>query len=674
MKKVICGFLAVAAITGVVGLIGVLDLNKVSTADKLMYTDYTAPIADMNELTQQFFRIRVSLRDCIFAETGSEMQKAISDMKAQKEAIDSFVSKMTWKNDEEKNSIADLQNKMKAYYAVTDPVVALATANKDKEAITILRSDKMKETAGEAEGALEKVLALYIEQAKKISADNGTMARNSSIILICLVIASVLLAIGLGYMIAVAISVPLKKGVELAHDIALGDLSSRMDLDRKDEVGQLAAALNNMADNLQSTAKVAEKIGKGDLSVEVKLLSDKDILGKSLTDMLAAIKDMSGSVMMLSEAAVKGELGKRADAGKFHGGYADIIKGLNDTLDAVVGPLNVAAEYVDRISKGDLPEKITQDYNGDFNKLKDNLNTMVQNLTHFAGEVQAAAEQVAAGSEQSNSGAQSMSAGATEQAANIEEISSSVEEMSSAVSQNADNAKQTSKIAEKAALDAEQGGKAVEKAVTAMKNIAEKIGIIEEIARQTNMLALNAAIEAARAGEHGKGFAVVASEVRKLAERSQMAAKEIGGLSSSSVQVAEDAGRLLSDIVPGIKKTAELVQEISASSIEQDSGLKGVNLAIQQLDQVIQSNASVAEELAATSEELTGQAENLKETASFFKIAGGGQNNYAKNAPASQAKIRQISKPHAPKTANLKKVVGGASIDLSSGENEFETY
>jgi len=200
-----------------------------------------------------------------------------------------------------------------------------------------------------------------------------------------------------------------------------------------------------------------------------------------------------------------------------------------------------------------------------------------------------------------------------------------MEQMGSNINQNADNALQTDKIAIKAAADAGETGKAVTEAVDAMTEIASRISIIEEIARQTNLLALNAAIEAARAGEHGKGFAVVASEVRKLAERSQKAAGEIGELSSSSVSTAQQAGEMLGKLVPDIKKTAELVQEINAASNEQKSGAEQINKAIMQLDTVIQQNASASEEMASTSEELSGQAEQLQSTIEFFRVDGDGK-------------------------------------------------
>ncbi len=282
----------------------------------------------------------------------------------------------------------------------------------------------------------------------------------------------------------------------------------------------------------------------------------------------------------------------------------------------VVQAMNVANE----LSLGNLNMAIEVDSKDEMGLLLTAMKNMVDKLRGIVSDVQTAADNVASGSQELSASSEEMSQGATEQAASAEEASSSMEQMAANIKQNADNATQTERIALKSAEDAVAGGKAVTETVTAMKQIAQKISIIEEIARQTDLLALNAAIEAARAGEHGKGFAVVASEVRKLAERSQTAAGEISRLSGTSVEVAEKAGEMLTRMVPDIQKTAELVQEISAASNEQNTGAEQVNKAIQQLDQVIQQNASASEEMASTSEELSSQAEQLQDAIAFFKL------------------------------------------------------
>ena len=291
---------------------------------------------------------------------------------------------------------------------------------------------------------------------------------------------------------------------------------------------------------------------------------------------------------------------------------------------SIVMPLNEAVAISNSLAKGDLTVSVDVKSHDETGQLLAAMKGMVEKLQSVVFDVRGAADNVGAGSQQLSAGAQQLSQGATEQASAIEEVSSSMEEMVSNIRQNADNAQQTEKIAVKSAQDAREGGKVVTDTVGAMKEIADKISIIEEIARQTNLLALNAAIEAARAGEHGKGFAVVASEVRKLAERSQTAAAEISQLSKSSVEVAEKAGEMLAKLVPDIQKTAELVQEISAGSNEQNTGAEQINKAIQQLDQVIQQNAGASEEMASTSEELSSQAEQMQGTISFFRVDGSG--------------------------------------------------
>ncbi|WDU65189.1 methyl-accepting chemotaxis protein [Pseudomonas poae] len=287
---------------------------------------------------------------------------------------------------------------------------------------------------------------------------------------------------------------------------------------------------------------------------------------------------------------------------------------------SITKPLNGAVAAANRMAAGDLSQDLPINSRDETGQLLAAMQNMTERLRSILGDVRSSADSLSSASEQVSSTSQSLSQAANEQAASVEQTSASVEEMSASIAQNTESAKITDGIAGKAANDAVQGGGAVSDTVLAMKQIADKISIIDDIAYQTNLLALNAAIEAARAGEHGKGFAVVAAEVRKLAERSQVAAQEIGQVASSSVHLAEQAGRLLNEIVPNIQKTSDLVQEITAASQEQSGAAGQINIAMGQMNQITQQNAAASEELAATAEEMNAQAGQLQELIGFFRF------------------------------------------------------
>jgi methyl-accepting chemotaxis protein len=321
---------------------------------------------------------------------------------------------------------------------------------------------------------------------------------------------------------------------------------------------------------------------------------------------------------------------------------------------SITRPLNEAVGVANQLAAGDLTATIEVTSTDETGQLLQAMKNMVGKLSSIIGEVRGSADALSSASEEISATAQSISQATSEQAASVEETSASIEQMSASINQNTDNAKVTDGMASQAAKQAVEGGGAVKETVVAMKSIAGKIGIIDDIAYQTNLLALNAAIEAARAGEHGKGFAVVAAEVRKLAERSQIAAQEIGELASGSVEKAESAGKLLDDIVPAISKTSDLVQEIAAASSEQSTGVGQINTAMEQLNQITQQNASASEELAATAEEMSGQAMQLQELMAFFKV----------DASATPAARAPIAARAAPKKAvpQLKALTNEASF------------
>lgn len=326
----------------------------------------------------------------------------------------------------------------------------------------------------------------------------------------------------------------------------------------------------------------------------------------------------------------------------------------------VLAPVNMGMASANSMAKGDLTHDVDSKSPNELGVLMRSLGSMINSLRDVVHSVKTAAEMVAAGSEEIAASATQMSEGSVEQAASVEEISASVETMANNIKQNMEKAQETRDIAVRTAKDAEEGGEAVNQTVNAMRDIADRTSIIEEIARQTNLLALNAAIEAARAGEHGKGFAVVAAEVRKLAERSGVAAAEISELTGGSLDVAEKAGSMLEKIVKDIQRNEELVEEVAAASHEQHEASQLIKTSIHHLDVVVQKNASFSEELSATSEELSSQAVRLQESMNFFKVA----TSSAGRRPAATARTQTTVRPAAPKA------IGGVSASADDGDFE----
>ncbi len=455
-----------------------------------------------------------------------------------------------------------------------------------------------------------------VEQLSKM---NDAISSSNRLITIGAIV-SALIGMAFAFFLTRGITVPIRKVVEYAKKMAEGDLDQNVATDRKDEIGDLLGAMGTLLDAEKNVVQTVSGLASGDLDQHVTERSKKDVLMQA--------------IIALTKAERK---------------VADLAR---------------------EISQGNLMVEAHARSASDV--LMISLQEMINRTTEVVGNIQTGAEEVSAGSEQMSSTAESLSQGASEQASSVEESSASMEEMAASIAQNADNAKQTEAIALRAAEDARSSGLAVSEAVQAMKDIAEKISIIQEIARQTDLLALNAAIEAARAGEHGKGFAVVASEVRKLAERSQEAAEEITVLSAKSTDVAERAGEMLAKLVPDIQKTAELVQEISASSTEQSEGASQVNEALQQLDTVVQQNSAAAEEMSSTAEELAAQAQQLQYTINFFRIHA---SSASKGGDKKQLPSKSPSLP-AGKSDNGKKLrldLGQDSL-ADAEDTEFERF
>ncbi len=754
--KILTGFTVLTFLIIGVGVIGIVNIRQINSADTKLYEKMTLPLGDLGQAGMDFHRIRVNLRDAISSTSISDRDNFIKRVEELgKDMINNLDDyEKTILTDEGRRQFTEMKKSIDDYTIQQNEMIRLIKDNKNAEASVILYGEGGK-CARKIIDLVDKMYELKTSMAKKTSDENTVLANSSVTLMMILIIFAAVFSAILTFVLTGNIKKIIKNLLDEAGRLVDAAVNGKLDI-RADpqkinfEFRDIVVGVNNTLDAvigpLNVAAEYVERISRGDIPPKISdtYHGDFNEIKNNLNMCIDAVNLLVNDAGMLSKAAVQGKLDTRADASRHQGDFAAIVKGVNDTLDAVIGPLNVAAEYVERISKGDIPPKITDSYNGDFNEIKNNINIltdamnkitdvsqeiaggnlmiqveersaqdklmialkkMVSDLTSIAVDVQTAANQVATGSGEMSSSAEEMAQSANEQSASVEQVSSSMEEMNSSVIQNADNAKQTAAISDKAAKDARDGGTAVAETVKAMKSIAEKISVIEDIAAQTNMLALNAAIEAARAGEHGKGFAVVAGEVRTLAERSGNAAKEINNLSMQSVEVAERAGKLIEDIVPQIQKTAELVQEINVSSSEQANGIAQVTQAVEQLDKGIQQSATATEEMASTTEELLGQAEQLQRAASFFKVkdnqfdAGGGNGNgrhpgrehYIPDKRQGKAGISKIlnrqNKQIEPvnKGSELEAVkksygnndvitaAGGVDINLAS-DSEFERY
>ncbi len=497
---------------------------------------------------------------------------------------------------------------------------------------------------------------------------------------------------------------PLKRLLDVAAAIANGDFSQKIPAGQQDEIGDLARAFRYMKERinlmLEETGKLLNDVRDGHLDARghgeafrgdwkslVNRINDVldafvipfkmtaahlDRMAKGelpdpihaeyqgdfdeIKHNLNALIESSHAVTRVAEAIADGQLDVEARQRSEHD---RLMQALNHMIEAFLKPLNTTSRYLDRIAKGDLPAPITEEYKGDFNLIKENLNLLIrasQEITHVAhemeqgnllvtvrqrsehdilmhslnrmirhvteamGSVKNTAEDIASGSRHLRESSESMSQGAAQQASATEEVSSSMEEMVANITQNTDNARRTEQLAAEASQYAREGAGVVAETVVAMEQIAEKILVIQDIAMQTRLLSLNATIESARAHEHGRAFSVVASEVRKLSDVTKKAAEEISQLATSTLHISHKAGEMLNTLAPSIEQTAELVQDIAAASSEQRSGAEHINTAMQQLDLVTQQNASTSEEVAVAAEELNKHAEILRKTVAFFRF------------------------------------------------------
>ncbi len=530
-----------------------------------------------------------------------------------------------------------------------------------------------------AEAGLMKLVDIKLSLAKQADQENQASYNSTRRLVLSIIVGSLIFAAAIGIWIAGTISKPLNRAVHMIQELSQGHLSERLRADTKDEIGTMARVMDGLADDLQNIVVGSlRRIADGDVSMEITPKDGRDEIAPALKQIVDSLRALVAETGELIEASKQGQLDRRGQAARFRGSYGALVEGINGILDAVINPVNEAAQVLDRVAERDLSARVHGEYKGDHAKIKNALNKAVENLDEALTQVTLGAEQVASAAGQISSGSQSLSQGASEQASALEEVSSSLQEVSSMTKQNAANANEARGLSDAARGSAEKGVESMKRlseAINMIKASSDKtakiVKTIDEIAFQTNLLALNAAVEAARAGDAGKGFAVVAEEVRNLAMRSAEAAKNTANLIEESVRNAEGGVAInqevlknLEEINGQVNKVGEVMSEIAAASEQQNQGVEQVNTAVEQMNQVTQQTAANAEESASAAEELSGQAEEMKGMVGIFRLsrAAAGDARAVTRARRQAAQPRAVAAPGKSERAVVRTALSDGGI------------
>ena len=690
--KLVGSFFVAALITLIVGWNGIRSMGNIMAGDDKLFDVGVKGLNHLAKANIVYLRNRSRIQNMIrintkeYTESGEKhIDKYLQEMAENMAEFEKVIP-----SDEIRSTFKEFSDTMPKFLKDLDEVRAPLKDGKADEAVAVFdRIDK-----GSVE-TIKQTLLKLMDQA--VAAAQTQMDINDATfvstkrMLIGLIVLSMVLCIGMGLFLSKTIVVPLKNGLSMMKDLTRGHLRTRLHLVRKDEVGELAGAMDMFAEDLQTNVIGSmEKISRGDLSVEVAAKDEEDEIAPAINQSAAALRGLVSELKSLTTASLDGKLSTRGDAGKFQGGYGEIVQGINNTLDAVIKPVQDAADVLERIANKDMTARVTSNYHGDHAKIKNAVNQAAETLDQSLQQVAVGADQIASASSQIGTGAQALAQGTSEQASSLEEVSSSLQEMTAMTRQNSANAKEARGIAEATKTSAENGVDSMQRLSAAMDLIkkssddtAKIIKTIDEIAFQTNLLALNAAVEAARAGEAGKGFAVVAEEVRNLAMRSAEAAKNTANMIEGSVKNSENGVVINQEVMKNLeeinghaKRVSEVMAEIAAASDQQSQGVGQVNTAMEQMNQLTQQNAANSEESASASEELSAQAQEMRAMVAGFKITAGQSagGHQASHAPRSVKTVPSIMKATPVKAAVKRKGSGEDAFPLENGSNGHDAF
>ncbi len=667
--KLILAFSFLVIITTLVFIMGTVNLSNMNERLNTISNSTAQKIKLAARANQDILYVSRAEKNIILADNEAEMMEYINAVEERKQALNQRIEELNkLVDDEGKLALNEFTAKWQNYLSQYEKVKALSLMNSNNRA-TIISQNAASKQFEMAISSLNNIRESFSQTAQKGSVSSSLLKQMYTISLIMEDLRTVralekdfILADTESLMKSIGENIDSRKNSISLNlnelNRSLSSLEDKLGLEQfKKEYGAYTEQLDELTSlSLENGNKKAFELSSG----EARAMHDEAIIA------MARIVDKNDRQLEVDSLesdenyinARNGMLLLMAIALIVSVGVAYWI------INSIGKSLSEAKKALDRVADGDLSVDVEIKNEDEIGELLKALQKTVHKLREVIGAVRTAVTNIAASSEQLSASAQEVAQGASEQAASAEEVSSSMEQMSANIQQNTDNAIQTEKIAVKAAETMESTNSSVSQTVLSMKQIADKINIIGEIANKTDLLALNAAVEAARAGEHGKGFAVVASAVRKLAESSQSAANEINELSVQSVSVSEKSGELLKAIVPDIQRTSQLVQEISASSREQSTGAEQVNQAIQQLNEVTQRNASASEEMASSSEELSSQAQELEQTISFFKV---NRHTYGVKKTVSKATSKQYG-------AGKQTDDQGYMLEMNGNDKDDEQY
>ena len=671
--KLIGSFLIIVAILIAVAMVGYVNIKSIAKRGDAMYKQNTAAIEEMGSINTSLEKMRADLYRYI--EVPAERSATAQSINEQVGSINDTMQ--TYKSRdigaEEKKIIADFDTAWPEMVRGMRDLMSNADAGKNDEIARLLAGGSyVIEARKKTITAIHDLNGFNRKNAEAANKANMDASYKASVTVLAAAIFAVALAVAMGLILTTSITGPLKKAVWMMGEMEKGHITERLGIERKDEIGILAKAMDSFADRVQNMIVFAlNKISDGDIYVELPPIDSKAGIGPAIVLLIETIKNMAKEMDMLTRSALEGKLDVRGNAEAFTGAYRDIIAGVNKTLDAVMGPIGEASMVLEQVSNKDMSIRMNGDYRGDHAKIKESLNLAVDNLDKALQQVAIGAEQVASASVQVSTGGQALSQGASEQASSLEEISSNLQEMSSMTKQNVQNARDAKGVADQARSSADKGvesmsrmSSAINKIKTSSDSTAKIVKTIDEIAFQTNLLALNAAVEAARAGDAGKGFAVVAEEVRNLAMRSAEAAKNTANLIEEAVKNSENGVNInaevlknFQDIAEKTNKVSQVVAEIAAASEQQDQGIGEVNKAVEQLNQLTQQNAANAEESASAAEEMSSQSEEMRSMVAGFKLTGSGEYK----SPRVGSQSRQLLHNIAGKKGS--KAISGLQLD-----------